>query len=117
MGDDPLPRDFTETQALQRLSPTWSWVRSNVTLPVILSTVAILASVLGGGARLTFQIGQMQEQLAHVIEAVKALEAHDNELAAMQQHLQDMDEQLREDRARWARVDQTLDAEPHKRRR
>lgn len=109
--------DFGATQALKRASPAWAWIRQNVTPSAVFAVAGMALTVLAGGARLTLQIGQMQEQLAQLTTAVKASQAHDTELAVMRQHLQDVDRRLDEHQERWERIDQNIDLGPDPRHR
>ena len=92
-----VPFDPGATQALKRASPFWASIRETVTLRV---AVGLLISLLATSIAAIVQFAQLRRDVTSLSEAIKNTQAHDTELAVLQQRVHDIEQRFdRFDRA------------------
>jgi biotin-(acetyl-CoA carboxylase) ligase len=105
------------TAILARRAPFLGWLRTHFTIPAMASIGGILVTVIGTGFNLMNHVEQLERQVERLNATVDALRTRDTTMAAIEQHLKDVDERLREQQERWEWIDQNVNLPPRRYRR
>jgi predicted signal transduction protein with EAL and GGDEF domain len=105
--------DPSATAALKRASPFWAWVRSTLTLPI---AIGMLVACLGVLVTALVEFRNLRNDVTELAKSFKVAEGQGERIAALQQRIDDLAEQVQEQQRRWDRVERAADM-PIRRRR
>lgn len=92
----------TLTAVLEQISPFWSWVRANFTMPAVLAIAGILISASSYIVSLKTRVVVLEHEVVHITKIVPDTTA----LAAMGQRVTDHEERITRLESDWDNAQQ-----------